>query len=283
MSCPVCYSNRLKLDGKLENGKQRYKCKECGKKFCETTGEFFHKNRIPIQVLFVAVFFHLFIPASIVQIFIYFLFRCRISRDTICFWSRKFLEQMPEIKPIIEKCKWIIRHTDEKEIKIRGKKAYWINTVNPKGKPITSSIIQSKDLVSCKEHMKKHKQTEKEIDIHVTDGNLSYIQAVKIFGRKCKHHIAGLKEKLLSDKKFFLYLSNLPVERLHSKIDAYINLKVRGSFTNIESANRLRKAFMFTNYLRDNFGLQGSFGTYPITDIWKNINKGIAVPITKTL
>jgi len=49
-------------------------------------------------VLVVAIFFHSFIPAKIVQIFVYFLFRCKMSGDTICFWSRKFLEQMPEIR-----------------------------------------------------------------------------------------------------------------------------------------------------------------------------------------
>jgi len=69
---------------------------------------------------------------------------------------------------------------------------------------------------------------------------------------------------------------------LHSKIDAYINLKVRGSFTNIESAERCRKAFMFTDHLLETFALQRSFGTYPTTDNWNN-KRGIAVPIIKTL
>ncbi len=270
MFCPICYSSRFKLDGRLNNGKQRYKCKECRKKFCETTGSFFHRNRIPREVLIIALSFHLFIPARIVQIFLFILFRCKISNDTICSWSRKFLEQMPEIKRAAKDGKLKIRHTDEKFIKIRNELAYWVNTTDHPGRQLTSSILQFKDKASINEHMKKHKLIEKEIDIHVTDKNPSYIKTANKFGRKCKHHTAGLKEKLLSDKNLHVYLSNLPVERLHSKIESYINLKVRGSFTNIESANRWRKAFAFADYLLETFALQGSLGTYPATDNWKN-------------
>ncbi|MBI2671111.1 IS1/IS6 family transposase, partial [Candidatus Woesearchaeota archaeon] len=270
MSCPICYSGRYKLDGKLSNRKQRYKCKECGKRFCETTSEFFHRNRIPKEVLSVAILFHLFIPARIVQLFLFFFFRCTISKETICFWSSKFLEQMPEIKREIKDGKLKIRHTDEKFIKIGKELAYWVNTVDHQGRLLTSSILESKDKSSIKEHMGKHKQSEKNMDIHVTDKNPSYIKTANKFGRKCIHHTAGLKEKLLSTKNLFLFLSNLPVERLHSKIDAYINLKVRGSFTNIESAERLRKAFTLTDYLLETFALHGSLGTYPTTDNWKN-------------
>lgn len=270
MFCPICCSSRFKLDGKLRNGKQRYKCKECRKKFCETTKTFFHRNRILKEILKVVILSHLFIPAKIVQILAFFLFGCRISTHTICFWSRKFLDEMPEIKREAKDGKLKIRHTDEKFIKIGERIAYWVNTVDHQGRPLTSSIHQFKDKASIEEHMRKHKQIEKEIDIHVTDDNPSYIKTANKFGRKCKHHTAGLKEKLLSDKEVFIYLSNLPVERLHSKIESYINLKVRGSFTNIESADRLRKAFMFTDYLLEAFALQGSLGTYPTTENWKN-------------
>ncbi|MBI4154694.1 IS1/IS6 family transposase, partial [Candidatus Woesearchaeota archaeon] len=249
MSCPICYSGRYKLDGKLSNRKQRYKCKECGKRFCETTSEFFHRNRIPKEVLSVAILFHLFIPARIVQLFLFFFFRCTISKETICFWSSKFLEQMTEIKREIKDGKLKIRHTDEKFIKIGKELAYWVNTVDPQGRLLTSSILGSKDRASIKEHMRKHKLIEKSIDVHVTDKNQSYTKTANKFGKNCVHHTAGLKERLLSTKGLFVYLSNLPVERLHSKIDAYINLKVRGSFTNIESADRWRKAFTFTDYL----------------------------------
>lgn len=269
MLCIYCKSP-AKHNGRIRREKQRYKCSGCKKSFCETTLNFFHRSRIPKEILGVALFFHLFTTAKIVRLFIFFLFRCKISKETICFWSAKFLEQMPEIRRKAKDGKLKIRHTDEKFIKIRKELAYWINTTDHPGRQLTSSILQFKDEPSMDEHMKKHKQFEKDIDVHVTDKNPVYIKTIKIFGRKCKHHTAGLKEKLLSDKDLFIFLSNLPVERLHSKIESYINLKVRGSFTNIESADRLRKAFAFTDYLLETFALQGSLGTNPITDNWKN-------------
>jgi len=177
---------------------------------------------------------------------------------------------MPEIKRETKDGKLRVRHTDEKFIKIGKGTAYWVNTTDSLGRLLTSSILEFKDKASIKEHMRKHKQIEKHIGVHVTDKNPSYNKTANKFGRNCIHHTAGLKEKLLSTKNLFIYLSNLPVERLHSKIDAYINLKVRGSFTNIESADRWGKAFMFTDYLLEAFALQRSFGTYPTTDNWKN-------------
>ena len=284
MICPKCKSNNFKRNGWLSGAKQRYKCRDCGKRFCETTGELLHRHRIPSQIIRVSVFFHLFIPARTVQIFVRFLFGCRISKDTICSWTKKFLKQMPEIKPMINEYQDIkIRHTDEKQIKIHGKKAWWWNTTDHQGNGLTSSVSLDRSLVSAKNHMKKHKHAESKIDIMVTDKLQSYIKSMRLFGRKCRHVKRGLAEMPVQYGGKMLYLSNLPVERLHSKIDYYINAKFRGSFTNIESADRWRKAFTFADCLQKSFALHKSFGTYPMPANWSTSNEGIAVPPTRTV
>src|SRR3989338_8775900 len=93
MICVHCSGTHIVFNGRYKDGKQRYKCCDCKKQFCETTGSFFFKHRTPLQILAVALFFHLFVPARIVRIFLYFLFRCSLSEASVCFWSRKFLDQ----------------------------------------------------------------------------------------------------------------------------------------------------------------------------------------------
>ena len=153
-------------------------------------------------------------------------------------------------------------HADEKFIKIKKQKAYWWNTTDSDGNWVVSRISLKPDGESAKKLMKKHRSVDPAVDIAVTDGLQSYKKAVKIFGRGCKHVIAGLQEKAVMYRRALLYLSNLPVERIHSRIDSYINYKFRGSFENLDSTDRWRKAFMFTTHLQKTFAVQRSFGTF---------------------
>jgi len=250
MICPHCKRKHIVFNGRLQDGKQRYKCIDCKKQFCETTGSFFFRNRTPLQILIVAIFFHLFVPARIVRIFLYFLFRCSLSEASICSWSRKFLDRCPDIQQRGRPATIIIRHTDEKKIKIAGREAWWWNTTDPATNVLTSSISWSRSLAAAKSHLRKHKKIESTIDIHVTDGMQSYIRATHLFGRRAHHIVRGLQEQGVMHHCRLLYLSNLPVERANSRVDAYIKLKVREHFSNFEQAERIRKAFMLTQIIQ---------------------------------
>ncbi len=35
LNCPKCQSNQISKNGKIHNGKQNYKCRECGRQFIE--------------------------------------------------------------------------------------------------------------------------------------------------------------------------------------------------------------------------------------------------------
>jgi transposase-like protein len=219
----------------------------------ERTGSFFYRHRFPEEIIKIAIFYHLFIPSAIVQIFLIFLFRCYVSKKSICKWTEKYLNNLPDISLPSEENLLRRRHTDEKQIKIKGKKAWWWNIVDSVGNPLESCLSWTRHGFVVNQFMKNHKKKYGSPEIMVTDGLLAYIQGVKKLGRRCQHVIAGLEEKIVYDNKrgVYIFISNLSVERLHSKIDYYIDMKFRGSFENMESADRWRKAFMLTNYLRN--------------------------------
>lgn len=250
MICVRCNGTHIVFNGRYKDGKQRYKCCDCGKQSCETTGTFFFKHRTPLQVLVVALFFHLFVPARIVCIFLYFLFRCSLSEASVCAWSRKYLDRIPEIQQRPHPAYIIIRHTDEKKIWIAGKEAWWWNTTDPASRILTSSISWSRSLAATKLHLKKHRRIERYIDMHITDGMPSYPAATHLFGGRTKHIIRGLEEQAVMRHGRLFYLSNLAVERANSRVDAYIKLKVREHFSNFEQAERTRKAFMLTQIIQ---------------------------------
>ncbi|MEK7179923.1 MAG: DDE-type integrase/transposase/recombinase [Patescibacteria group bacterium] len=277
MLCIHCSSKHIAFNGRLKDGKQRYKCCDCGKQFCETTGTFFFRNRIPLQILVVVIFFHFYVPARIVRIFIYFLFHCSLSEASICAWSRKYLDRIPELQQQGKPATIIIRHTDEKKIKISGKEAWWWNTTDPAGNVLTSSISWSRSLVDTRKHLKKHRDSEGHIDVHVTDGMPSYIRATHLFGRTTQHVVRGLQEKGCMHKKRFLMLSNLAVEHANSKVDAYIKLKARESFSNFEQAERTRKAFMLTQILQKKAFLQKGWKTLSTALDEQHNNRGESV------
>ena len=280
--CPNCESERFTPSSLTRSGKQRYECRSCRKTWSESTGKLFHRNRIPERILCISIFFHIFIPARIVKIFLFFLFGCNLSESSICFWSRKFLDQHPELQRKGTPSEIVIRHTDEKYLLIRGQRAYWWNTTDPQGNLLTSSISMVCSMNTTKQHLKKHKKIEAKIDVHVTDGMNSYPKATRMFGRKTTHVIAGLQEKIFMHNKKILSVSNLPVERLNSKVDAYIKLKYRGSFTNFLQADRSRKAFMLTQLIQEHVRKQECIGTPPTAPNEHTLME-LLIPNTKTL
>lgn len=280
MKCVRCNGAHIVFNGRYKEGKQRYRCIDCNKQSCESTGTFFFKNRTPIRILVVTIFFHLFIPARIVRIFIYFLFRCPLSEASICAWSRKYLDRVPEIQQHGRPATIIIRHTDEKKIWIAGKEAWWWNTSDPATTVLTSSISWSRSLVATKKHLKKHRCIEHHVDVHVTDGMPSYIKATHLFGRRTMHLVRGLQEQGVMVHGKLLFLSNLAVERSNSRVDAYIKLKVREHFSNFEQAERTRKAFMLTQIIqRDVFRCKGLGAFSTALDEQTNVAEIAAPPI----
>ena len=260
--CTRCKGTHIVHNGHDTNGRERYKCAACGKRPSERTGTLFYRRRFPEWIIRTTILMHLKVPASTVQLFLLLFFRCHVSEKTICAWSRKFLDQIPDVQQKGKPATIIIRHTDEKKIKIAGKEAWWWNTADPATNVLTSSISWSRSLLDTRKHLKKHRTIEHHIDMHVTDGMQSYIRATHLFGRTTKHVVRGLQEKGCMRKKRFFMLSNLAVERANSRVDAYINLKARGSFSSFEQAERIRKSFMLAQIIQRHAFRQKGYGTF---------------------
>jgi len=260
MQCPRCSSHHISRNGKRHDRVQGYKCSDCKKQFCERTGTFMYRKRFPELAIRIAIFFNLFISSKIVELFMFFLFRVRVSNSTICKWTRQFLDLLPEIyQKHYPKKLFLILHGDEKFIKVKGSKddfAYWWSVIDCLGNLIATIITESRDLESAKKLFKKVKESiDKKVDMLVRDGLQAYNKAGKIFGRQCKQVVTGIKGKFIMNGKDLLFINNNRSESLNARIDDFMK-RFRDCFENIESANRWRKAFMFTTHLQKWFATQ---------------------------
>ena len=260
MQCPHCKSYNTILYGKRKDRVQRYKCNDCGKQFCERTGTFMYRHRFPEVVIKIAILLNLFISSKVVELLMFIIFRARVSNKTVCEWTRKFLDLLPETyQKHYSKKLFLICHSDEKFIKVKGSKddfAYWWSVIDCFGNLIATIITEKRDSESAKKLFKKVKEsTNKKVDMLVRDGLLAYIKAGKIFGRQCKQVVAGIKGKFIMHNKKLLWITNNSSESLNARID-YFMKRFHDCFEDIQSANRWRKAFMFTTYLQKCFATQ---------------------------
>ena len=260
MQCPRCGSDHITKNGKRHDGAQGYKCSDCGKQFCERTGTFMYRKRFPELVIRIAILLNLFIRSKTAELLMYLLFRVIVSNKTICRWTREFSDMLPETyRRHYSKELFLICHSDEKFVKVKGSKddfAYWWSVIDCLGNLIATIITEGRDLESAKQIFRKVKEsTDKKVDMLVRDGLQAYNKAGKVFGRQCKQIIVGIKGKFIMNEKNLLYINNNRSESLNARIDDFMK-RFRDCFENIESANRWRKAFMFTMHLQKWFATQ---------------------------
>lgn len=121
MKCPYC-SSLLSVKNRHDSkGVQRYKCKQCEKRFCEKG--IFARHRFPKMVIMNAIFLRSF-PLSTrnVKGILKKLNFVIVSHKTIYNWLVKFVPHLIKValnKPIAFTKIW---HVDEKFIHIKGSK-----------------------------------------------------------------------------------------------------------------------------------------------------------------
>ncbi len=274
MTCPQCGSNNYVCKGIRKI--QRYKCNDCGKWFCEATGELYYRCRFPPFTIFFAVMLCIVLRSSLVSLFVKLIFRCYISPKSIRKWTRRFLDTLPSsyfpIKP--QENAFLICHADEKFIKVNGKTAYLWSVIDGAGNWITSIITPNRDKESARKLYNQLKQIYKKIDRIITDGYPAYKKLNTIFGLKCKHIIAGLNKKLFNHNGGLLCLTNNKVECLNSHLEMYLS-RFRHHFTNLESANAYIKGYMFITQLLCSFQLQHNLQQPSITEIRQTLTREV--------
>ena len=214
-----------------------------------TKSGYLKKYRNPLIVIKIAIFLHFYLPSRIVPLFLFILFRVKVSHKTVCEWTNKFGRNinLPEYKNTNDK---IICHADEKYVKVKGIWNYWWSIKDSLGNIIHSVVTPYRDFDSAKELLKEaRRKIGRNVDILVRDGLSAYDRSTKFLGRRCKSVIAGINGKGFIYKKEFYWITNNPIESWNSEIDFYLK-KFRNNFSNLESANKFAQIFILQKHLK---------------------------------
>jgi transposase-like protein len=210
------------------------------------------RYRSPIIVIRFAILFHMFMPSRIASLFLFLVFRTKVTHKTICQWTNKFATDITMPKYNFSD-KVLICHADEKYVKVNGEWNYWWSIKDCLGNPISWIVTKFRDFASAKLLFQKaRKRIGRDADILVRDGLTAYNRSTKFLGRKCKSVIAGINGKGFLFKKNFYWITNNPAESLNSEIDSYL-VRFRNNFSSLESANRYADLFMLSKHLKKSF------------------------------
>jgi len=139
---------------------------------------------------------------------------------------------------------------DEMEFKTKGKKTWFIDSIDPKTKfMVSSEFTKTREQVELKKVMQKAKiKTGNQIKIITTDGYLAYEKIVKGIGgynnKLGKHNIRHNIVNASRGEGF-----NHPIERLHNNIRE--RTKIFRGFGSFESAKVIMKGYeVFHNFIR---------------------------------
>jgi len=249
--CVYCSSSNFVLNGHDKKGIQRYKCKDCKRRFCEKG--IFARMRTPKQIIMNALYLRSY-PLSLrdVKRVIKRLKLYKISHVSVYNWIMKFYPKLSEIekrKPINFTKIW---HVDEKFIRVRESKgdfAYLWVVSDSNSNIIAVYVSNSRNAESAKIVLRKARERAGFIPRGiVTDGCKAYNSACRIFGRKIKHVVAHFEKKgIVIDGKVFL-LSNNKIERINGFFALWLHV-CRG-LKSFETANVWIEFFaMHYNYL----------------------------------
>jgi len=248
--CIHCLSLKTVKNGYDNKGVQRYKCNDCGRRFCEKG--FFARYKHSVKEITNAVYLKMKRQTSReVSDTMWLFFRLKISYVRVCSWFKKFVRTINKFLPLVATNFTRIWHVDEKYVKVRGSKddfAYLWVVADNQSKIIATHISNRRDIVSAKTILRKARQLSAP-EIIVTDGLQAYKKACRIFGRKVKHLKAHFEGKYTAYHGQILKLCNNRIERINSDIDLFLH-SFRG-LKNFESAQVWIDGFsIYNNYLK---------------------------------
>ena len=251
-TCINCLSPNFVRNGHDKRGIQRYKCNDCGKRFCEKG--FFARYRHSPKEITNAVYLKMKRQTSreVSDTMLAF-FRVSVSHATVCSWFKKFVGMIKKFAKLISINFTKIWHVDEKYIKVRGSKdkfAYLWVVCDTESKILATHVSDKRDIVNAKIILRKARERTGFLpDIIITDGLQAYKRACRIFGRKTSHLEAHFEGKYAAYHGEILKLCNNRIERLNSDIDLFIH-SMRG-FKSFESAQVWIDGFVvYHNYLK---------------------------------
>jgi len=281
--CPACAAGSWK-NGFSRNGRQRYKCKSCGKKLDERAGTPYHWLHKPEQTCLMATVLYVNYPLSSYQVEeILGLFGIEASARQIERWPERF---GPSAKRILRKYRvrfsrvW---HVDEKFVPHkrvpsekckRGERKwlYQITVLDSRNDVVASYLAPERSTEAAREALRRAREAAGfSPDLVVTDDCPIYDRGVNVLGRRAKHVRAHFEGKLMPYGDGVVLLSNNRIERYHSKLAPKVR-SMRG-VKNPELGDRFFQVYNFMHNLFRRGRLRRALGRLGLGPGWEGLTR----------
>ncbi len=251
--CPKCNNQNYKKDGfrgTQNRGKiQRYKCKKCSYRFVKDDG-FFRMRNHPKKITLCLDLFYKGISTREIQTHLQAFYPHNAHNSNIYRWIIKYSKM---ISKYTDKLKLKVGREiqmDEMEYKTKGKKSWFIDSIDTKTKFIVSSeFVKKREQEELKKVLTNIKtKTKKQVEIITTDGLTAYRNLVKkTYGYSNKLGKYKIIHNVVNASQGEGF--NHPIERLHNSIRH--RTKTFRGFGSLESANSIMKGYViFYNFIR---------------------------------
>ncbi len=252
IKCLHCKSKEVVKRGYFQtqtNGKQqRYFCKDCNKKFIEQT-PFYRMRNSPQKITLSIDLFYRGISTRKVQEHLQAFYPHNSSHKSIYKWVIKYSKLIHKKVKNIKLNVGEELQVDEMEYKTKGKKSWFIDSIDTTTRfMVSSNFTEKREQVELKKVLLlAKKKTGEQIKICTTDGYTAYSKAIKrtwgYDNKKGKHNVRHNKVTQLKNEGF-----NHKIERLHNNIRQ--RTKTFRGFKNIDSANAIMKGWeVYYNFI----------------------------------
>ena len=252
IKCRFCGSKNFIKKGfrKTQNrGKiQKFRCNDCSKFFVNDEG-FIKMKNTPQKITLCMDLFFRGVSLRKVQEHLQAFYPHNSSHMTILRWVRKYSVMISKYTNNLKLKVGVELQVDEMEYKTKGKKSWFIDSIDTETRfMVSSNFCQKREQVELRKVMVEAKEkTGEQIKIVTTDGYLAYPKAVKLsFGYNLKLNQHNVYHKIVNASRGEGF--NHKVERMHNNIRA--RTKTFRGFGSIESANAIMKGYeVYYNFI----------------------------------
>lgn len=235
ISCKYCHSNAIVKYGTFE-GKQRYWCKVCQRKFVDT--ETLPKMKTPIKTIASALSCYFGgMPLDSIQRHLQQQYNIYMSEPGIYQWivrfSKEAIKKAKEFKPEVGDI-WV---ADETVLKVGGRNVWFWDIIDKKSRFLLATRLSETRTTKDAALLMKaaSRRAGKVPAVVITDKLHAYIDGVElVFGADTKH----IRSKPFTDKDKFTNI----IERFHGTLKDRTNV-IRG-FANMHTAKLLTDAWL---------------------------------------